>query len=94
MLDRLSAAVPDARRGFRLLFSAQPFEGGQMTFDWVRADSVEGNWYREEETQEEGRLCPALFRYFPVAPLKLFARAEPKEAKHAEPKAAADGGRS
>jgi hypothetical protein len=78
MLDRLAAGIPDAQRGFRLLFSAEPFEGHQVTFSWVRADSVEGNWYRADATGEEGWLCPALFCYFPIAPPKLFARAEPR----------------
>lgn len=80
MLDRLSATIPDAQRGFRLLFSLQPFEGQQTTFSWVRADPVEGNWYRADETGAEGWMCPALFCYFPVAPPKLFVRAEPREA--------------
>jgi hypothetical protein len=78
MLDRLSAALPDAGRGFRLLFSAQPLGVSQATFSWSRADPVEGNWYRSDEMGEEGWLCPALFCYFPAAPPKLFARAEPK----------------
>ncbi len=81
MLDRLSAAIPDAERGFRLVFSVQPFQGQQATFSWVRADPVEGNWYRADETGEEGWLCPALFCYFPVAPPKLFVGAEPKGAR-------------
>jgi hypothetical protein len=85
MLDWLSTAIPDAQQGFRLLFSVQPFEGQQATFSWVRADSVEGNWYRSDETGVEGWLCPALFWYFPEAPPKLFVRAEPRAAKHAEP---------
>jgi hypothetical protein len=76
MLDRLSAGIPDAPQGFRLLFSTQPFEGQQAAFSWVRADAVEGNWYRSDETGEEGWLCPALFCYFPAAPAKLFVRAE------------------
>jgi hypothetical protein len=83
MLDRLSAAIPDAPMGFRLLFSTQPFEGQQAAFSWVRTDLVEGNWYRSDETGEEGWLCPALFCYFPVAPPKLFACAEPRTIKHA-----------
>ncbi|SRR5579871_1980915 len=90
MLDRLSAGIPDATRGFRLLFAVQPFKGQQATFSWARADAVEGNWYRSDETGKEGWLCPALFCYFPVAPPKLFVRAEPLTKKPAEPGAAAD----
>src|SRR5215813_13314786 len=57
MLDRLSAGIPEAEKGFRLLFSPEPFEGYQASFTWVRADPVEGNWYRADETGQEGWLC-------------------------------------
>jgi len=78
MLDRLSSAIPNANQGFRLLFAIRPFDNHQVSFSWVRADPVEGNWYREDETGAEGWLCPALFCYFPAAPPKLFVRADPK----------------
>lgn len=78
MLDRLTAAIPEADLGFRLLFSVQPFGGHQAAFSWDRADTVEGNWYRDDQTGEQGWLCPALFCYFPTAPEKLYVRAEPK----------------
>jgi hypothetical protein len=78
LLDRLAAPIPDAHRGFRLLFWDQPFEGFQVELRWLRQDPVEGNWYRADETGEEGWLCPALFCYFPVAPPRLFVRGEPK----------------
>lgn len=78
MLDRLVAGIPGADAGFRLSFSVMPFEGHQASLSWVRADPVEGNWYRADDTGEEGWLCPALFCYFPAAPSKIFVRAEPK----------------
>jgi len=80
MIDRLAAGIPDAAGGFRLLFGAQPFKGHQASLTWVRADPVEGNWYREEESGAEGWLCPALFCYFFPAPPKIYVRAEPKQA--------------
>ena len=78
MLDQLAAPIAGAEQGFRLLFAVEPFEGRQASFTWVRADPVEGNWYRSDEPGEEGWLCPALFCYFPAAPPKLFVRAEAK----------------
>jgi hypothetical protein len=78
MIDRLTAGIPDAARGFRLSFAAHPFEGYQAVLAWVRSDPVEGNWYRAEDSGEEGWLCPALFCYFPAPPSKIFVRAEPK----------------
>ena len=78
ILDRLTASIPGASGGFRFLFSAQQFEGWQAILHWTRADPVEGNWYRFDETGEEGWLCPALYCYFPAAPSELYVRAEPK----------------
>jgi hypothetical protein len=75
-IDRLAAGVPGAERGFRLLFSARPFDGAQATFHWVRADPVEGHWYRRGDGGDEGWLCPALFCYFPSPPPEIHARAE------------------
>jgi hypothetical protein len=79
MIDRLTAGIPDGAGGFRLLFAAQPFKGHQASLTWIRADPVEGNWYREEESGAEGWLCPALFCYFSAAPSKIYVRAEPKQ---------------
>jgi thioredoxin len=75
MINDLVQAIPNARGGFRLLFSTEPFPGYERQLSWVRAE-MGGNWYRTEQPQGEGWLCPALFRYFPVAPEKLFVKAE------------------
>ena len=88
MIDALvqdaGLSLEDSRRnGFRLLFSANPFPGYQKSFARTRAD-YGGTWYRLDDTKAspdakvvEGWLCPALFKYFPEAPEKIYARAEP-----------------
>lgn len=75
MIDDLVRDIPDARQGFRLLFSTSPFPGFQRRLTWVKAE-MGGNWYRADEPPSEGWLCPALFRYFDEAPLELFVKAE------------------
>ncbi len=50
MIDRLTTTIPNADRGFRLLFAVRPFEGSQASLTLVRADPVEGNWYRDDES--------------------------------------------
>lgn len=75
MIDDLVADIPDARQGFRLLFSAAPFPGFQRKLVWVR-EEMGGNWYRADQPPMEGLLCPALFRYFESAPTELFVKAE------------------
>jgi hypothetical protein len=78
MIDRLAAGIPNAANGFRLVFGPHPFVDHQASLTWVRADDVEGNWYRDD-TGREGWLCPALFCYFPSPPPRIYVRAECKQ---------------
>jgi hypothetical protein len=82
MIDRLVSDIPAAASGFRLFFAATPFEGHQASLAWVRADEVEGHWYRLEDG-DEGWLCPALFWYFPEPPARIYVRAEPFQGRQA-----------
>lgn len=75
MIDDLVADIPNARKGFRLLFSTGPFPGFQRRLEWVR-EEMGGNWYRANKPPIEGWLCPALFKYFDEAPKELFVKAE------------------
>lgn len=76
MIDELVTGIPNARRGFRLLFSAAPFPGWQRKLLRVR-EEYGGWWYALESRGAEGWLCPALFRYFQDAPAELYVKAEP-----------------
>jgi hypothetical protein len=77
ILDVLTENIPEAAKGFKLVFSPQPFPGYTAHFVWCR-EEYGGNWYRWPERGIEGWLCPALFKYFPVAPQELFVKAEAK----------------
>jgi hypothetical protein len=77
MITRLVAAIPDAEKGFRLLFSTTPFPGYSVKLEW-RREEFGGNWYFCPQFGMEGWLCPALFKYFDKAPPELFAKAAPK----------------
>jgi hypothetical protein len=79
IIERMTAHIPEADRGFRLLFSAQPFPGFTAEFEWRREDA-DGNWYYSSALNQEGWLCPALFRYFEAAPKKIYAKFEAKDA--------------
>jgi len=78
LIDRVVADMPNAAEGFRLLFSAAPFPGHTVELKWLREESG-GNWYCSEQHQMEGWLCPALFKYFDEAPVRLYAQALPVE---------------
>ncbi len=90
MISRVveAKAIPNAANGFALTFSAEPFDHDvELTWappsDAVRAGvmtiPIEGNWYRGVVYGQEMMcwLCPALFLYFPGAPQRIFAKAEP-----------------
>src|SRR3954471_10670112 len=68
MIDVLVRDIPEARKGFRLLFSPQPFPGHQAKFEMDRSE-IGGTWYRTTAPlpKMEGWLCPALFKYFDQA---------------------------
>jgi hypothetical protein len=78
MIDRLVEEIPAASTGFRLLFSSEPFPGYQVELVNLRPE-YGGTWYRWEERNAEGWLCPALYKYFSSAPAKLYAKAEPTQ---------------
>lgn len=76
MMDHLVKDIPNARSGFMLLFSSQPFAGYQVELTRIR-EEYGGYWYEAKDVGAEGWLCPALFRYFDTAPESLYVKAEP-----------------
>ena len=75
MIDNLVQDIPNARNGFRLLFSSMPFPSYQIELIRVR-EECGGYWYRIEGQSTEGWLCPSLFRYFETAPETIYVKAE------------------
>ena len=75
LIDVLVADIPNAQKGFRLLFSATPFPGYQVKLEWTR-EEYGGNWYFSPKFKMEGWLCPALFKYFEKAPKEIYVKAE------------------
>jgi hypothetical protein len=76
MIDRMTAEIPNAQKGFRAIFSASPFPGWKEKIVWRRGEGG-GNWYYSDHFQMEGWLCPALFKYFPSAPKEIYVKPEP-----------------
>ena len=63
--------IPNADRGFALIFSGTPFPGHQYQLDWRRRES-DWNVYYSTDFDMECGLCPALLKYFPKAPNPLY----------------------
>jgi hypothetical protein len=81
MMDYLVKDIPNARSGFVLLFSSQPFAGYQVELTIVR-EEYGGHWYKVKDLDAEGWLCPALLRYFEAAPESLYIKAEPGRGRY------------
>ena len=94
MISRLIEAkgIPQAAKGFTLLFDSESFEGADAELRWLRSDDAQvvpgkdgsasqmfGNWYAGNIAGQEmeGWLCPALGFYFQAAPKHIFVKAEP-----------------
>lgn len=61
------------KEGFTLLFSHEPFPGYQA--EAVRSHrEYGGNWYVCEQLGMKGWLCPALYKYFDVAPERIYVQ--------------------
>ncbi len=76
MIDKMTADIPNAQKGFRAVFSGAPFPGYTEKIEWRRTESG-GNWYYSDHYKMEGWLCPALFKYFPTAPKAIYVKPEP-----------------
>jgi hypothetical protein len=73
LIDRAVANIPDADRGFLLIFSGRQFPGYEIRLTWRRPD-MDGNWYYSQRLDHEAWLCPALFKYFDELPKELFVQ--------------------
>jgi hypothetical protein len=81
ILDRITAGIPDAARGFTIVFSAIPFPGHEHVLKWLR-EEMGGNTYRHVATGMEGWLCPALLKYFDTPPKTIYIQIKHKAASH------------
>jgi hypothetical protein len=73
--------IPKAGRGFKLIFSANPFPNYDIRLKWKKKE-FSGNTYVVSGAagmpKMEAWLCPALLRYFKKAPKEIYAKAQPK----------------
>ena len=75
MMDAMVKHIPDADRGFRLLFSSQPFPGYTHKLIWRHGDKT-GNWYYSEQYKKEAWFRHGLGKYYKEAPKEIYIKAE------------------
>jgi len=78
MIDRVVENIPEADKGFLMIFSATPFPGNQFKLELRREGEFGGNWYYSPQLDMEGWLCPALFKYFSEAPKEIYVEVKAK----------------
>jgi len=78
MIDRVVARLPNADKGFVMVFSAFPFPGHQFRLEW-RREECGGNVYYAPDLDAEGWLCPALLRYFEQPPAEIYVQVKAKK---------------
>lgn len=76
MITAVTKDISDAKQGFNLTFSANQFPGYEHKLTWVREESS-GHFYRLDNPDLEGWLCPAMFQYFAEPPPVIYVSAEP-----------------
>lgn len=75
IINLLVQNIPNANKGFKLIFSPNPFPDYQICLKWLY-EEYGGNWYIWKEKGMKGWLCPALFRYFSDVPIQIYCKAE------------------
>ena len=70
--------IENGEEGFKLIFSSDPFPGFQLRLvkDEYNHSFTHGTWYKCEEVDMRGWLCPALFKYFKTAPEEIYVKVE------------------
>ncbi len=82
MIDAMTRSIPDAARGFTMVFSASTFPGYQYKFLRRRTEGTETIYY-SPNFDVEGSLSPAVLRYFDAPPQELFVQIGPMETQDA-----------
>lgn len=75
MINIMVENIPEAHKGFKMLFSKNPFPNYQVELVYLR-EEYSGNWYKWEQKNLEGWLCPAMFQYFTDTPPKIYCQAK------------------
>jgi hypothetical protein len=81
LVNYLVKDIPNARKGFILLFSSEPFAGYQVELALVGEE--DGGWtYKAKDYSKQVWLSPTLSKYFETAPESIYVKAEPRRAKY------------
>jgi len=75
MINHFTKDIKNAKKGFKLLFSANPMPDAQAHLI-KKSQEGKGTWYELSGTQMIGWLCPVLYEYFTKPPANIYCRFE------------------
>jgi len=73
IIDKAVAHLLNPDAGFTVLFNNTGLPSADVVLAKLNTDSG-GTWYEQEATGLKGWLCPALFKYYPEAPERLYIK--------------------
>ena len=76
IIDQTIKHIPDAQNGFTVLINDTGLPSPDIILKKLNEDAG-GNWYQCEQTSMKGWLCPALYKYYPLAPETLYIKVQP-----------------
>jgi hypothetical protein len=71
IIEYITKDFADAKNGFNLLFSDNKFPSANVELHKQGTESG-GTWYYCPQLEMAGWLCPALFKYYDVAPETIY----------------------
>jgi len=75
MIEEAVKGIPNAKSGFSLLFSSDPFPNYEIKLSKLNEEY--GGWWYVNEIGQQGWLCPAMFNYFVEAPDSIYVQIIP-----------------
>lgn len=80
IIDLAVSGIKDAGKGFRMLFSGNPFPGHTVQLNKLNREHG-GCWYQLDGSEMKGWLCPAMFHYFSEPPESIYVAVEQSSGK-------------
>jgi len=71
IIEYISHYIEGAKDGFALTFSSERMINSHYSLTFIKSE-MGGSWYQLDGTDLQGWLCPALFKFFPTAPERIY----------------------
>ena len=76
VIDSFTHSLDNPEKGFKLIFSGEPFPEYDYIVEHLSKDEASGNWYKVVGRNTPFWLCNALMKYFDQAPKEIYVKVE------------------